>query len=122
MHRKYACYICSKEVVNIGRHVNIHTGQKKLTCLICEQVFGRDDKLKRHSFIHKLNKFIYTCERCKKTFQRSDKLRRHMTVHSSLKPYICQICKICYKWKDTLTRHTADRHSQIKRESMIKTE
>ena len=122
MPPKYACYICSKEVVNIGKHVNIHNGQKIFTCLICEHVFRRDDKLKTHSFIHKLNKFFYRCEKCEKTFQRSDKLRRHMTVHSSLKPYICPICKICFNPKENLTKHTADRHSQIKRESMIKTE
>ena len=102
---KHACHICYKEVINLNKHLDIHIAKKSLFCIICNKVFGRADKLERHTLIHNPNKAFYKCEKCDKRFQRSDKLRRHMITHSSIKPYICPVCKVSYNRKDSLTKH-----------------
>ena len=119
---QHACHICSKKVVNLNKHLDIHLGQKSFFCVICDKVFGRADKLERHTLIHNPNKDFYKCDKCGKRFQRSDKLKRHIIIHSSQKPFICTVCKMSYNRKDWLTKHMKYRHSSFKTKSTIKTE
>ena len=119
---KSACHTCSKTVVGLNRHLDIHLGEKSFLCVICDKVFRRADKLERHTLTHNPQEGLYKCDKCDKRFQRSDKLRRHIIILSSLKLFMCTVCKVSYNRKDSLKKHMKDRHSNLKTESTIKNE
>ena len=61
----------------------IHTGEKIYKVSLCENSFGRSDKLKIHSCMHSGEK-RYKFSDCSMSFSHSDRLKHHIRVERNL--------------------------------------
>lgn len=84
---------------NWGKHVNVHTKEKKYVCPVCDKVFLRSDNLKRHKQSH-LEGQTYKCSYCPKTYRNRTGLLIHRMTHTQSPDIPCDGCdkKFYTKW------------------------
>lgn len=103
---------CNSNLIKNERQTNmfepeIVTKQSRdFTCPICNNLFTRNEHLKRHMLIH-MGVRPYKCTECPKEFSRSEHLRRHMSTHTGAKPYHCDLCDKRFSRSEHLRRHVS---------------
>lgn len=58
------------------------TNLKTFACNVCNKVFGKSYRLRRHSNIHKIDGKPFACTTCQKRFATENNLTRHIITHS----------------------------------------
>ena len=57
-------------------HEQIHNGEKKFSCSMCDKTFKTAQKLRTHERIHTGEK-PFSCSKCEKKFNQAAHLKRH---------------------------------------------
>ena len=115
----YTCNICFKQLKNqqnLRRHLQIHTGEGRLACHVCNKEF-RPDQLKRHMKAH-TDIYQYECSECSKKFRWISSLNYHVirahTTEGRRNTLICDLCNRCYPTRKSIVIHTVSHLGQRK--------
>ena len=92
-------------------HVNEKHRGKTYPCDLCNEEFGRSEKLRMHKIkVHNVGKG-HTCKICHKVFNRHTALTQHVrTVHEKMKDYVCDLCGVNLATRDYLKKHLKNVH------------
>ena len=82
--KKKECQICGTVVVNLPRHMIVHSELRPYKCEFCEKEFKAKGNLTEHQRIHTGEK-PFKCELCGKKFTQSATLSFHMNIHNERK-------------------------------------
>lgn len=116
-----------------------HTGDKRFSCIICDETFATADQWKTHYQTHSINK-PHSCEICERSYQGKKGLsfhkgnhkftqfacqfcdrqfllqslfKNHERKHTGDKPFTCLTCGAKFRSTTFLGRHTKIKHTII---------
>lgn len=90
-------------------HMQIHTGNRQHSCLICGKEFTTKWNLKLHKWTHaSRTSKPYKCEQCNGAFIRLADFQAHMNSHKSVRPYTCNYCGCKFIRKYNCQRHVRE--------------
>ncbi|KAK7889200.1 hypothetical protein WMY93_024760 [Mugilogobius chulae] len=84
--------------------LEVHGGDKPISCPVCARTFTRNGSLKLHMAMH-MHEKPYSCPVCNRGFTQKGNLRSHMAQHTGEKPFSCTECDARFPIKRTLLRH-----------------
>uniref|UniRef100_A0A8C6SEM4 C2H2-type domain-containing protein n=1 Tax=Neogobius melanostomus TaxID=47308 RepID=A0A8C6SEM4_9GOBI len=84
--------------------LEVHGGDKPISCPVCSRTFTRNGSLKLHMAMH-MHEKPFTCPVCNRGFTQKGNLRSHMAQHTGEKPFGCTECDARFPIKRTLLRH-----------------
>ncbi|KAJ0032874.1 hypothetical protein NQD34_002955 [Periophthalmus magnuspinnatus] len=84
--------------------LEVHGGDKPISCPVCARTFTRNGSLKLHMAMH-MHEKPYNCPVCNRGFTQKGNLRSHMAQHTGEKPFGCTECDARFPIKRTLLRH-----------------
>ncbi|XP_072294038.1 uncharacterized protein [Eucyclogobius newberryi] len=106
--RQPKCPECDQEFdgkEELQRHMlDVHGGDKPISCPVCTRTFTRNGSLKLHMAMH-MHEKPYSCPVCSRGFTQKGNLRSHMAQHTGEKPFSCSQCDARFPIKRTLLRH-----------------
>ncbi|XP_064420306.1 zinc finger protein 729-like isoform X2 [Latimeria chalumnae] len=112
--RKHRCYLCKKQFryyCTLWKHKLLHTGRKKLYCILCTEHFLWPRLLDKHFTSVHCQKFKYKCHHCEHGFDQPRHLPRHIVaVHCDLQNLVCQLCKRKFRAASALQEHVRKGH------------
>ncbi|XP_064651993.1 zinc finger protein 91-like [Lineus longissimus] len=117
---KHSCEQCGRRfkfLLDVQRHQDVHTGEKKYACHICSKRYKSQSALKTHvRAVHdggpkRVQVKKHFCSICTKGFYRPGLLAQHVLLHSGVKRYQCETCKMKFVWKKALRMHVLRAHS-----------
>lgn len=106
--RQPKCPECEQEFDDkeeLQNHMlEVHGGEKPISCPVCARTFTRNGSLKLHMAMH-MHEKPFTCPVCNRGFTQKGNLRSHMAQHTGEKPFGCTECDARFPIKRTLLRH-----------------
>ncbi|KAJ0065762.1 hypothetical protein NL108_017892 [Boleophthalmus pectinirostris] len=106
--RQPKCPECDQEFdlkEDLQTHMlEVHGGDKPISCPVCARTFTRNGSLKLHMAMH-MHEKPYSCPVCNRGFTQKGNLRSHMAQHTGEKPFSCSECDARFPIKRTLLRH-----------------
>ena len=91
---QFSCPYCkysSRHLIDLKRHLRIHTGERPFSCGHCGVSFSRKNSLKDHERTH-TGERPFKCEQCGASFSISKTLKDHERTHTGERPFKCQFC------------------------------
>lgn len=90
-------------------HMQIHSGRRQFSCLICGKEFTTKWNLKLHKWTHaSRTSKPFKCEQCNGAFIRLADFQAHMNSHKSVRPYTCNYCGCKFIRKYNCQRHVRE--------------
>jgi len=104
----YSCDMCNKVFYRrdrLKRHMLTHSGVKPYKCDECDKAYIEERRLKDHKLVHS-GELPHPCDQCEKAFPKPSHLALHIkTIHSSERPYKCETCEKAFATKGKLNDH-----------------
>lgn len=100
----YRCSLCNKGFgtsSNLRRHERIHTGDKLVSCPLCQKVFND----KNHLSIHKQSCTVQEAEYVGNTCSTESKVGSSMGEHIQVEQFSCSICHKTFRSKNHMEKH-----------------
>ena len=91
-------------MTKIALCLQVHTGERRYQCGVCEKWFSEPSSVKRHMYIH-TNEAPHACPTCGHRYSSPCYLREHMLSHTGERPNKCPVCDKQYSRSGHLTRH-----------------
>lgn len=87
----------------------------------CKKLFKTKFSLKRHSFVHTLEK-KFKCPHCGKDFRLLQYLKEHIFIHTGAKPYICGVggCQESFRQTGKLALHRKTHKEYVSKPKNLK--
>lgn len=90
-------------------HLQIHSGKRQFSCLICGKEFTTKWNLKLHKWTHaSRTSKPFKCELCNGAFIRLNDYQAHMNSHKAVRPYTCNYCGCKFIRKYNCQRHVRE--------------
>lgn len=105
------CHVCKGVYFksSIEAHMQIHSGQRQFSCVICGKEFTTKWNLKLHKWTHtSRTSKPFKCEQCNGAFIRLTDFQAHMNSHKSVRPYTCNYCGCKFIRKYNCQRHVRE--------------
>ncbi|XP_033893543.3 zinc finger protein Xfin-like isoform X1 [Acipenser ruthenus] len=116
--RKYICGVCGQEhrlYSSLLKHKWVHSGRRRVFCLLCGRSFLQPKDLDRHIACVHSQSFRFKCTHCEMGFSRRVLFCKHVLLaHCDLESLKCHICKKKYKTAHHLQGHIQKHHSVCK--------
>ena len=99
---------------NLNSDTKIRTGEKPLSCPVCNKAFSYKSLLDEHVRSH-TGERPFACTVCGKSFKRKSNLNEHSQIHTSEKqkqdrsgvmPLVCSVCDKAFTSKKNLVAHS----------------
>ena len=88
------CEKCTKIVINLKSHMQLHNSKKLHQCTLCDHSYSQLNGLRKHMIVHSR---INTCIECGKSFSDSSSLNIHIERHRSKRVLKCFQCEKIFR-------------------------
>jgi len=86
-------------------YTQVHTGERRHQCGVCDKRFSEPSSVKRHMYVHSRHEAPHACPTCGRRYAAPCYLREHLLSHSGARPCKCPVCDKQYSRAGHLTRH-----------------
>ncbi|XP_029901366.1 gastrula zinc finger protein XlCGF57.1-like isoform X1 [Myripristis murdjan] len=102
-----SCSVCDKNCkhrVNFKIHMMMHKRAKPYSCSVCGKSFTLEVNLEAHMRVH-AGKKPFSCSVCGESFTKKQSVNIHMRVHTGEKPFSCSVCGKSFTLKQNVSAH-----------------
>ena len=111
--KKFPCAQCGVEFKKtFARYLHVrsrHAGQRKYSCVVCNEVCLGRAALKNHRA--QVHGDGFECDVCHKVYDKAAAFKIHMSSHMNLKQYKCKLCDKGYNTRAMLRYHEKYYHN-----------